>query len=110
MPAGVITSRTATLCSSPDTAGGCHTRPNPVPSPGTMPIYRRAFAYYRPFLGPTILGAFFTVIGIWFGLFRLWPFKFIIDDVLPAAGKPAHGLQIAGYDLSSWSLPAVVAL
>ena len=75
-----------------------------------MPIYRRAFAYYRPFLGPTLLGAVFTVIGIWFGLFRLWPFKYIIDDVLPAAGKPAHTLQLAGYDLSGWSLPAVVAL
>src|SRR5687767_11075907 len=75
-----------------------------------MPIYRRAFAYYRPFLGPTLFGAVFTVIGIWFGLFRLWPLKFIIDDVLPAAENPAHTLQLGGYDLSGWSLPAVVAL
>lgn len=75
-----------------------------------MSTYRRAFAYYRPFLRPTIGAAALTVMGIWFGLFRLWPFKVIIDDVLPAAQGPAHHLSVAGYDLSGWSLPAVVAL
>jgi ATP-binding cassette subfamily B protein len=75
-----------------------------------MPIYRRALAYYRPFLGPTIVAVLLTVVSIALGLLRPWPFAFIVGHVLPAAGRNVHGLKLAGYDLGSWSLPAIVAL
>jgi ATP-binding cassette subfamily B protein len=75
-----------------------------------MPIYRRALAYYRPFLGPTIVAVLLTLVSIALGVLRPWPFAFIVNDVLPSAGKSAHGLKLAGYDLGNWSLPAIVAL
>jgi len=75
-----------------------------------MPIYRRALAYYRPFLGPTIVAVLLTLISIGLGVLRPWPFAFIVNDVLPAAGKNVHDLKLAGYDFGNWSRPAIVAL
>ena len=74
-----------------------------------MSIYRRALAYYRPFLRASIAAVLLTLIGIALGLLRPWPFAFIVDHVLPAAGQP-HQLSVLGHDLSSWSLPGIVAL
>jgi len=75
-----------------------------------MPIYRRALAYYRPFLAPTLAAVALTLVSIALGLLRPWPFAFIIDHVLPAAAAGDHHLAVAGYDLSSWNLPSVVLL
>ena len=75
-----------------------------------MPIYRRALAYYRPFLGPTIVAVLLTLVSIALGVLRPWPFKFIVDDVLHASGKHPHGLSVLGYDLKNWSLPAIIGL
>jgi len=75
-----------------------------------MPIYRRALAYFRPFLGPTLVAVLLTLVSIALGVLRPWPFAYIVSHVLPAAGKNVHGLKLAGYDLGNWSLPAIVAL
>ena len=75
-----------------------------------MSIYRRVFAYYRPFLKPTLWAVALTVVSILLGLLRPAPFAYIISYVLPAAKDPALHLSLLGYDLSSWSLPAVVLL
>ncbi len=76
-----------------------------------MPIYRRALAYYRPFLGQTIAAVALTLVSIAFGLLRPWPFAYIVDPVLPAAGKEGpHHLAVLGHDLSAWSLPSIVLL
>ena len=76
-----------------------------------MPIYRRALAYYRPFLGQTIAAVALTLVSIAFGLLRPWPFAYIVDRVLPAAGKEGpHHLAVLGHDLSAWSLPSIVLL
>ncbi len=76
-----------------------------------MPIYRRALAYYRPFLGQTIAAVALTLVSIAFGLLRPWPFAYIVDRVLPAAGKEGpHQLSVLGHDLSAWSLPSIVLL
>ena len=74
-----------------------------------MPIYRRALAYYRPFLGQTIAAVVFTIVSIALGLLRPWPFAFIVDHVLKAAPNDHH-LSAIGFDLSTWSLPAIVLL
>jgi ATP-binding cassette subfamily B protein/subfamily B ATP-binding cassette protein MsbA len=55
-----------------------------------MSVFRRALAYYRPFLGETVLASALTLGSIAFGLLRPWPFKFIVDDILP--GKAVHEL------------------
>lgn len=76
----------------------------------SMSIYRRVFAYYRPFLGPTLLGVALTIVAVCFGLLRPWPFAYIVDHVLPAASQPGHELKLLGWDLSGWSLPHIVLL
>jgi ATP-binding cassette subfamily B protein/subfamily B ATP-binding cassette protein MsbA len=68
-----------------------------------MSVYRRALAYYRPFLGPTLLAAGLNVLAIGLGLLRPWPFAHIVDHVLP--GKAA---VVLGHDLSAWGTPQIV--
>jgi len=46
-------------------------------------IYRRVLRYYRPFLGPTIGALLLTLVGIAVNLLKPWPFKFIVDQILP---------------------------
>jgi ATP-binding cassette subfamily B protein/subfamily B ATP-binding cassette protein MsbA len=75
-----------------------------------MSVYRRAFAYYRPFLKPTLFAASLTVVSILLGVVRPWPLSYIVDHVLPAATDPVRHLSLFGYDLSGWSLPSVVLL
>jgi ATP-binding cassette, subfamily B, bacterial len=48
-----------------------------------MSIYGRVLRYYRPFLGQTILGLFLSLLGIGLNLLKPWPFKIIVDHVLP---------------------------
>ena len=49
-----------------------------------MSIYRRVFRYYRPFLGPTALGLVLSLCGIGLNLLKPWPFKIIVDEILPS--------------------------
>jgi ATP-binding cassette subfamily B protein len=48
-----------------------------------MSIYRRALHYYRPFLGRTVLGLLLSLCGVALNLLKPWPFKIIVDDILP---------------------------
>ena len=75
-----------------------------------MPIYRRALAYYRPFLGQTIAAVLLTLVSILLGLVRPWPFAYIVKNVLPLSGQGAHQLAVLGYDLSGLTLASVVML
>jgi ATP-binding cassette subfamily B protein/subfamily B ATP-binding cassette protein MsbA len=46
-------------------------------------IYRRVLAYYRPFLRPTILALVLSLCGIGLNLLKPWPFKIIVDQIIP---------------------------
>jgi ABC-type multidrug transport system fused ATPase/permease subunit len=48
-----------------------------------MSIYRRILRYYRPFWPQTAVGLFLSLIGIGLNLLKPWPFKIIVDDILP---------------------------
>jgi ATP-binding cassette subfamily B protein len=48
-----------------------------------MSIYRRVLAYYRPFSAQTAVGLLFSLGAIGMSLLRPWPFKIIVDDILP---------------------------
>jgi ATP-binding cassette subfamily B protein/subfamily B ATP-binding cassette protein MsbA len=48
-----------------------------------MSIYRRALHYYRPFLPQTVIGLVLSLCGIALNLLKPWPFKIIVDDILP---------------------------
>jgi ATP-binding cassette subfamily B protein/subfamily B ATP-binding cassette protein MsbA len=52
-----------------------------------MSIYRRALSYYRPFWGQTVIGLLLTVLAIALNLLKPWPFKIIVDDILPPNGS-----------------------
>ena len=66
-----------------------------------MSIYRRVLVYYRPFLPHTIVGLLLSFAGIGLNLLKPWPFKIIVDDVIPrfSLGKNVH----FPFDESWWS-------
>jgi ATP-binding cassette subfamily B protein len=69
-----------------------------------MSIYRRVLNYYRAFAGPTMLGLLFSLVGNGFNLLKPWPFKIIVDRVLPSGGNFVR----AGNAI--YSVPLLVAL
>ncbi len=69
-----------------------------------MSIYRRALAYYRPFLRQTVLAVILNVAAIIFGLLRPWPFAYIVDHVLPGKLAP-----VLGFDFAGWTPVQIVA-
>ncbi|HWM24390.1 MAG TPA: ABC transporter ATP-binding protein [Chthoniobacterales bacterium] len=56
-----------------------------------MSIYRRVLQYYRPFLGPTAIGLVLSLCGIALNLLKPWPFKIIVDDILPRNPQAPFG-------------------
>src|SRR3982074_1566786 len=55
-----------------------------------MSIYRRVLKYYRPFLPQTLLGLVLTLIGVGLNLLKPWPFKIIVDQILPMHGQDIY--------------------
>src|SRR5882724_11668183 len=55
-----------------------------------MSIYRRVLRYYRPFLPQTTIGLLLSLIGIGLNLLKPWPFKIIVDNVIPKFSLGAH--------------------
>ena len=68
-----------------------------------MSLYRRALAYFRPDVGPTVVSMVLTILANGFNILRPWPLAYIVDKVLPAASRTPHGVALAGFDLGSWS-------
>ena len=52
-----------------------------------MPIYRRVLKYYRRFLPQTLAGLVLSFAGIGLNLLKPWPFKYIVDDLIPLQTK-----------------------
>jgi ATP-binding cassette subfamily B protein/subfamily B ATP-binding cassette protein MsbA len=76
-----------------------------------MSIYRRVLKYYQPFLPQTFLGLFFSLLGIGLNLAKPWPFKVIVDNVLPHAGSEYHGLPRIHFGfLPEMGRPGIVLL
>src|SRR4051812_19255233 len=55
-----------------------------------MSIYRRVLRYYRPFLPQTVFATLLSLIGIGLNLLKPWPFKFIVDNVIPNFRAGTH--------------------
>jgi ATP-binding cassette subfamily B protein len=70
-----------------------------------MSIYRRVFRYYRSFLPQTIAGLVLLLIGIGLNLLKVWPFKIIVDDVLPHPGSQFYTLPHLKFSLPWLSIP-----
>ena len=49
-------------------------------------VYRRVFAYYRPFARPTLVALAVSLVCIGLNLLKPWPFKVIVDSVVTGGG------------------------
>jgi ATP-binding cassette, subfamily B, bacterial len=47
-------------------------------------IYARALRYFRPYFWPTLAGVVLTFVAIIVNSLKPWPFKYIVDGVLPS--------------------------
>lgn len=63
-----------------------------------MPVYRRVLRYYRPFLAPTTLGLLLELCGIGLNLLKPWPFKIIVDDLIPHRALTGWFGAFVGHD------------
>src|ERR1043166_2369427 len=59
-----------------------------------MSIYRRVLRYYRPFVWQTIFGLCLTLVGIGLNLLKPWPFKIIVDSIIP---RYSNGTHVSGH-------------
>ena len=69
-------------------------------------IYRRVLRYYRPFLGSTLAGLVFSLIGIGVNLLKPWPVKVIVDQILP----PNSAFRATHANWHSYILPLCLAI
>jgi ATP-binding cassette, subfamily B, bacterial len=73
--------------------------------------YTRALRYFRPYLWPTLAGIVLTFVAIMVNSLKPWPFKYIVDGVLPS--DSGQGTQEARAFIAHWfgdAPPAQVAL
>jgi ATP-binding cassette, subfamily B, bacterial len=73
-----------------------------------MSIYRRTLAYFRPFLGQSVLATILMFSIMPLNLLKPWPFAYIVGRVLPAALKPGRPLLLLGHDISGFSLTQII--
>jgi ATP-binding cassette, subfamily B, bacterial len=74
-------------------------------------IYARALRYFRPYLWPSLGGIILTFAAVVVNSLKPWPFKYIVDGVLPT--DSVQGTQEAREFISRWfgdTPPAQVAL
>src|SRR5438874_10910332 len=55
-----------------------------------MSIYRRVLEYYRSFSAGTLIGIAFSLASIGLNLLKPWPFKVIVDYILPGRLSDFH--------------------
>jgi ATP-binding cassette, subfamily B, bacterial len=63
-------------------------------------IYVRALRYFRPYLWPTLGGMVLTFVAVIVNSLKPWPFKYIIDGVLPS--DATHGTEEARAFIRHW--------
>jgi ATP-binding cassette, subfamily B, bacterial len=64
-----------------------------------MSIYRRVLAYYRSYLPHTLLGLLLSLGGIGLNLLKPWPFKIIVDQIIPSFKGRKESLHSYGFEL-----------
>jgi ATP-binding cassette subfamily B protein/subfamily B ATP-binding cassette protein MsbA len=74
-----------------------------------MSIYRRALAYYRPFLKKSVAATVLTLVLIPFNLLKPWPFALIVGTLYHLE-KPEKAVQFLGYDLSGYPVTSLIAV
>ncbi len=67
---------------------------------GSKSVYLRTLLYFRAFTGQTLLAVVLMSAGIGLNLLKPWPFKYIVDGLLP--GDAAHGSIEAKAFVAKW--------
>lgn len=75
-----------------------------------MPIYSRVLRYYRPFVAQTTAGLALAMCGIGLNLLKPWPFKVIVDDLIPHRALTGQWAHVFGGDAQSALLVLCCAL
>jgi ATP-binding cassette subfamily B protein len=80
-----------------------------------MSIYQRILKYYRAFLPQTLFGLILSLIAIGLNLLKPWPFKVIVDSIIPRfhdGGYSLHHYSIGlfGFRSAHFSSRGLVAL
>src|SRR4051812_2318465 len=70
-----------------------------------MSIYRRVLQYYRPYLPQTSLGLLLSFAGVGLNLLKPWPFKIIVDKIIPSFKNQAEDLHYFGFRIFGIELP-----
>ncbi|HST31752.1 MAG TPA: ABC transporter ATP-binding protein, partial [Chthoniobacterales bacterium] len=72
-----------------------------------MSIYRRVIRYYQPFLPQTIIGLVLSLVGIDLNLLKPWPFKLIVDSLIPTGRSIGlhQQTQLMQFSLSHGTVP-----
>jgi ATP-binding cassette, subfamily B, bacterial len=74
-----------------------------------MSIYRRVLQYYRPFFLPTIFALFLSLCGIGLNLLKPWPFKIIVDNILPTFTHRDYSVESCRFDIFGFQAPTMSA-
>src|SRR6476646_7359314 len=72
----------------------------PAWSDRSKSVYLRTFFYFRAFTSQTLLAVILMCAGIGLSLLKPWPFKYIVDGLLP--GDASHGSTEAKAFLERW--------
>src|SRR6185369_5596157 len=63
-------------------------------------VYLRTLLYFRAFAGQTLLAVILMTVGVGLNLLKPWPFKYIVDGLLP--GDTSHGSVEAKAFVAKW--------
>jgi ATP-binding cassette subfamily B protein/subfamily B ATP-binding cassette protein MsbA len=94
-----------------DGTDGFCIQPNSSVVKSCMSVYSRTMRYFRPFVWPTVFGLLAMLAAVGLNLLTPWPFKYIIDGVLPSDDNVAA--EGARQQIASWfpgQSPAMVIL
>jgi len=75
-----------------------------------MSIYRRTLAYFRPFLGQSILATLLTLAIMPLNLLKPWPFAYIIGRVLGAGQKSNTLVRFLDAVFAGWSKSQIITV
>jgi ATP-binding cassette subfamily B protein/subfamily B ATP-binding cassette protein MsbA len=75
-----------------------------------MSIYRRALAYYRPFLRQSTAATLLTLLLIPFNLLKPWPFALIVATLSARLGQSSKPVTFLGHNLSVYPIVPLIGV
>ena len=70
-----------------------------------MSLYLRVFRYFKQFLWQTLFSLFLMSLGVALNLLKPWPFKYIVDGILPTTLVAGNTSQLFVAHWLGWTSP-----